>query len=1205
MMENVQESENNAAISKSTFSNKNCNNIQAIRSYSSKSMHSGSNSSGSSGYGGKKFTSGYGYKPGGILNKKQDTENNAKVSDSAYSNSCSNSQSRRSYSSKSMHSGSNSSASSGYGGKPSTSGYSSHAIQMPEKRIKDKEAKKKKKIQIVSKVKKDKYVIIQSVPELEPVFETPKENTNNVVLTPPPALELEKKTPEMIMDISSTLKCSIKKECGPSNTPVVTALNCVTRTSRTEHCMDGFSCVISMQDGIVMYTTTSITTALGFPKDMWLGRSFIDFVHPRDRNTFASQITSGLTIPKNVNVPAQGNQTSTMVCRIRKYRGLTSGFRIKEKIVSYMPFLLKFFFKNIRDEEGHVIYLVIQATPFFSAFKSANEIIVNAKPFVIRHSATGSLDYIDTESVPYLGYLPQDIVQKDALQLYHPSDLGYLRQVYEAIVKEGVVERSKPYRMLTQNGDYLKLETEWSSFINPWSRKLEFVTGKHFIIEGPRNPDVFQTVETERIDKIPDEEQKKAQLLRQNITRVMNEVLTKPAEAAKQQMGKRCQDLASFMESLLEETPNNNNDTELKLEIQDPDNSFYERDSVMLGGMSPHHDYNDSKSSTETPISYNQLNYNETLQRYFDSHQPYEEYPLDDNKLELREAENSKCALPAEREIDEFGEKGNLFGANSLLMTQYSHPLGDYQAVRLTESLLSKHNSEMEKELVKMHRDNRIYSKIEKEKISNEMKQKKKEHLARCNAYIQQSILENSEQKAQGVKRSSKQLEEGTAHKHRCSSARLIRQKQIARAANTPSTPTPTMGVIPMFYTPAPIHHATMTSQEYHLSRTSPHMPGHPITDRMTPHTSMSGAHYQGHRNEAEVLFKMNTKCSTSTSPSPSTHVTAPYQPHQMPYLMFGQAVYAPPFMYSSIDPQISYTLQQSFVPQIPNIHSLGISTQNYEEACRLTLLPKTAKSFNYLTRKREKIIEKNIFQACDVSIYSAEASIRSTEAIIENRNKRKLRLGNSDGTNEKTDEESSYSSFYSSFFKTDSGSNEESDGKNTNTGEGKCWRKPNQSGDAMSFQSYEMVNSETKDKIAHRRNIEPPWMKQNPKPVGNMDRLLVRVTSELIYKYQILTKDVDEVLSCDKKKLEKLEQPSLVNEQLDQLYLDLQLQGVAAKLTLEEGITSSSSSGEESYVTTKTKIRRRKREYSKLVMIYEEDAPLPPPDEEDVPFSA
>lgn len=46
---------------------------------------------------------------------------------------------------------------------------------------------------------------------------------------------------------------------------------------------------------------------------------------------------------------------------------------------------------------------------------------------------------------------------------------------------------------------------------------------------------------------------------------------------------------------------------------------FQERDSVMLGEISPHHDYCDSKSSSETPPSYNQLNYNENIQRFFQS----------------------------------------------------------------------------------------------------------------------------------------------------------------------------------------------------------------------------------------------------------------------------------------------------------------------------------------------------------------------------------------------------------------------------------------------------------------------------------------------------------------------------------------------------------------------------------------------------------
>lgn len=52
-----------------------------------------------------------------------------------------------------------------------------------------------------------------------------------------------------------------------------------------------------MHDGVVLYTTPSLTAVLGFPKDMWLGRSFIEFIHQKDREVFASQITNGLAVP--------------------------------------------------------------------------------------------------------------------------------------------------------------------------------------------------------------------------------------------------------------------------------------------------------------------------------------------------------------------------------------------------------------------------------------------------------------------------------------------------------------------------------------------------------------------------------------------------------------------------------------------------------------------------------------------------------------------------------------------------------------------------------------------------------------------------------------------------------------------------------------------------------------------------------------------
>lgn len=36
-----------------------------------------------------------------------------------------------------------------------------------------------------------------------------------------------------------------------------------------------------------------------------------------------------------------------------------------------------------------------------------------------------------------------------------------------------------PVRLRCQNGDHITLDTSWSSFINPWSRKVAFIIGRH------------------------------------------------------------------------------------------------------------------------------------------------------------------------------------------------------------------------------------------------------------------------------------------------------------------------------------------------------------------------------------------------------------------------------------------------------------------------------------------------------------------------------------------------------------------------------------------------------------------------------------------------------------------------------------------------------------------------------------------------------
>lgn len=137
-----------------------------------------------------------------------------------------------------------------------------------------------------------------------------------------------------------------------------------------------------MHDGVVLYTTNTITDALGFPRDMWLGRSFIDFVHPKDRATFASQITFGVAVPFSERNTYNKDTRNSLFVLLRKYRGLkSSGFCVKEKTVSYVPFKLVLSFREAPGDnrsdpstaltpKGTSMLLVMNAQPVVGVYES-------------------------------------------------------------------------------------------------------------------------------------------------------------------------------------------------------------------------------------------------------------------------------------------------------------------------------------------------------------------------------------------------------------------------------------------------------------------------------------------------------------------------------------------------------------------------------------------------------------------------------------------------------------------------------------------------------------------------------------------------------------------------------------------------------------------------------------------------------------------
>lgn len=263
-----------------------------------------------------------------------------------------------------------------------------------------------------------------------------------------------------------------------------------------------------------------------------------------DRTTFTSKVTSTAMLPfGDLKNPSRGvsgveggktslhpNTRSTglldtisdashsFFCRLRMYNSLKQGkFSVRNQNTTYTPFKLRVDFREIGactdpaseigsspkspESSNHSlnemglqsVCLIIAATPLTSAYTQGDQETPGlGGPFITRHSAAGKYTKVDEIAIPYLGYLPQEMEGEDIFDFYHPSDLVTIKEAYENIMADqGKPFKSRPYGFKVKNGGYITLETVWSCFINPWSKQLEFVDGKHTILKGPPNPSVF------------------------------------------------------------------------------------------------------------------------------------------------------------------------------------------------------------------------------------------------------------------------------------------------------------------------------------------------------------------------------------------------------------------------------------------------------------------------------------------------------------------------------------------------------------------------------------------------------------------------------------------------------------------------------------------------------------------------------------------
>ncbi|XP_031827633.1 period circadian regulator isoform X10 [Nomia melanderi] len=951
-----------------------------------------------------------------------------------------------------------------------------------------------------------------------------------------------------------------------------------------------------MHDGLVLYTTPSICTALGYPKEAWIGRSFIDYVHPKDKGTLADQITSGIVSPQEDRPKGINGRRASLFCGLRKYTKSTiyqtSSQHKEARSNLYLPFHLTMSFRDFRDratEQQHkAMFLVVTAQPVHSAYKAPEETIISAI-FTTRHTATCHLSHVDPDVVQYFGYLPQDMVGRSLFDFYHPEDLPFIKDIYETVIRlEGDSFRSKPYRFGVQNGGYVVLETEWSSFINPWTKKLEFVVGQHRVLKGPANSDIFRVpsaTEFGQLVNISEEVIKEAKIIQGEIRTLLDENIQRKSDIAELDVSKRCKDLASFMENLLQET----RATGLGKDVVAADDRSFsgsrnpllqEHDSVMLGEISPHHEYYDSKSSTETPPSYNQLNYNENIERFFKSKPPVATmYGSDEENINSSNDEGGKtspnsAARKCMSPINGSGASGsgsaeNLSSGsnnqtssasrgNTSNTTSNTTTTESFKPPTLTESLLNRHNEDMEKLMMQKHRE--LRSSIKNSDKLKDSRIKTEKMMAEPNVHFLNQ--------GHGVKRSGSHSWEGDSFK-------VSKHEEMSRTSTAGQFPTNVTATV----TSMSLDQSTVIQTGGNINLWQPLSVTVPPSVLAQPNNLQQNANSQAIPrvpvlpSMIPVYYLPVPQTNDPTVLSPLQEKLSPQQSIQHPQInpyMFVPVSYVTTTMAGVICPPViggppAGMMYRPFV--IPEQTPIPRETNNQltvdkclerkRPASQATSVKAEPGSIMAMSESSKKVLSPGeLFSSCVSNDGGCSSLVDAPTPVNQKIHKQ----------NDYNVDESSSSSFYSSFLYKSSDSSCNPD------------QKP-----------AEYLPEETVKQHQGKRRKEPPWLEG------------VQLTPELIYEYQIHPKTLNEVLQADMDVLKNLDQPLLVNDQLGQLYLDLEVEGFETKLVLEDGITSSGSdSGSSNGSWTAGTMSQQKHgtrmvKYGKLVMIHEENAPLPP----------
>ncbi|XP_066156934.1 protein cycle isoform X2 [Euwallacea fornicatus] len=291
---------------------------------------------------------------------------------------------------------------------------------------------------------------------------------------------------------------------------------------------DGFLFVVGCDRGRILYVSQSVSKILNYNQADLLGQSLFDILHPKDVAKVKEQLSSSdlnprerlidakTMLPVKTDVPqgasrlcpgARRSFFCRMKCRmasqVKEEADTTTGcHRQKTKLNSDKKFSViqctgylkswtpaKIGLEEPEDGDSDSCNLsclvaIGRVLPHISTIAMGNHNSDKTRPiqFVSRHALDGKFIFVDQRATLVLGFLPQEMLGTSVYEYYHNDDIPPLAERHKTTLQSSESITTNVYRFRAKEGGFVRLQSEWKAFKNPWTKEVEYVISKNNLV---------------------------------------------------------------------------------------------------------------------------------------------------------------------------------------------------------------------------------------------------------------------------------------------------------------------------------------------------------------------------------------------------------------------------------------------------------------------------------------------------------------------------------------------------------------------------------------------------------------------------------------------------------------------------------------------------------------------------------------------------